>query len=162
MKIAHWLPRNSHPRNQLDYWNLLGACRGNEGQSLEDQHCDTHQGNSLLTKNPANPEHRVDAIVSYLTDGSVVSSDEAFDTELGQKNDDGDFEEGVLNLNLAFLRHNRTAVLDAFKTTLEKRRTLDRAQWTKLWHEWRGDPAAQLPAFAPVIAYWISKKLARP
>jgi uncharacterized protein (TIGR02646 family) len=162
MKIAHWLPQASHPHNQLDYWNLLGACRGNEGQSLENQHCDTHQGNALLSKNPANPTHHVDVIVSYLTDGSVVSSDRIFNTELGEKRPRGDFDEGVLNLNLAILRHNRIAALDAFKSTLQKRSHLNRIQWAKLLIDWRGDPPTQLEAFAPVVAYWIRKKLARP
>src|SRR5436309_2407036 len=51
MKIAHWRPRfleavaadggKTYPNlpNQLDYWNLLGACKGNEGQPPAKQHC---------------------------------------------------------------------------------------------------------------------------
>ena len=77
MKIAHWKPRKlnamdalgqeAYPNlsDQLSYWNMLGCCNGNEGQPPEKQHCDTHQGNLPLSRNPANADHRIEDFVSF-------------------------------------------------------------------------------------------------
>jgi uncharacterized protein (TIGR02646 family) len=43
MKIEHWHSQDKHPAEQLDYSNLLGACMGNEGKRVKDQHCDTRK-----------------------------------------------------------------------------------------------------------------------
>lgn len=173
MKIAHWKPRKlrltdahgveTYPilPDQLAYWNMLGCCNGGEGQPPDRQHCDTHQGNMPLSKNPANPAHRVEEIISFLTDGSIASSDNQFNRELGCRQAEGTFDRGVLNLNLAFLRNNRVGALDAFKATLIKRGHLTKAQVSKLLTEWNGDQPGELKAYAPVIAYWLKKRLAR-
>jgi uncharacterized protein (TIGR02646 family) len=173
MKIAHWKPRllegvtpdgdKTYPNlpNQLDYWNLLGACKGNEGQPPPKQHCDTHQGNSALTKNPADPAHQIEEIISFLTDGSIASSDAQFNQELGRKKGDEEFERGVLNLNLPFIRNNRKAALDGFKEGLKKRGSFTKAQIEKLVAEWRGDAEGELRPYAPVVAFWLRKRLAR-
>ena len=172
MKIAHWRPRLlreaapdgsiTYPNlpNQLDYWNLLGVCKGNKGQPPSKQHCDTHQRNSALTKNPANPEHQVEAIISFLSDGSITSSDAQFNRELGRKLPDGNFDRGVLNLNAPFLRNNRISVLNAFFVDgLKKRGHLGRAQIEALLSKWSGGAAEELSPYAPVIAFWLKKRL---
>lgn len=161
MKIAHWMPQAVQPQNQLVYWNLLGACLGNQRRPESDQHCDTHQGNDLLTKNPANPNHRIEEIISFPPDGSIASSDQAFHREIGQKNPDGTYAAGVLNLNLPFLRNNRKAALDAFQKGLNKRGTLTLAQLQRLHATWRGDQEGELLPYSPVIAYWLKKRLVR-
>lgn len=173
MKIAHWMPRKwavidengkaSFPylKDQLSYRNMLGCCNGNEGQPPEKQHCDTHQGNLPLSRNPANPAHRIEDIVSFLSDGSIVSSDAKFNEELGSRNTDGvTFSEGVLNLNLPFLRQNRKEALKGFTDALGKK-DLTSEQITKLLAQWRGDESGALKPYAPVIAYWLKKRLAR-
>lgn len=173
MKIAHWKPRKlkieganglaAYPNlpDQLAYWNMLGVCKGNEGQPPEKQHCDTHQGNLPLSKNPADPTHRIEDIVSFLNDGSIVSSDGQFNQELGCKRPDGTFDEGVLNLNLSRLQMNRKRELDGFKDYLEKRGRLTTAQVKKRLAEWRGDEAGELKPYAPTVAYWLKRRLAR-
>ena len=173
MKIAHWKPRklkvmdaNGEERfpnlpEQLSYANMLGCCNGNEGQPPEKQHCDTHQGNWPLSKNPANPAHRIEDIVSFLNDGSIVSSDAQLNAELGSQRADGTFEEGVLNLNLSFLWTNRKDALDGFKAGLQKRGRLTKEQITRLLGLWRGDQPGELKPYAPVVAYWLKKRLAR-
>jgi len=174
MKIAHWKPRllsvpapgggMTFPNliHQLDYWNLLGACEGNEGQPPAKQHCDTHQGSSPLSKNPANPDHQIEEIISFPVDGSITSSDVQFNWELGCKKPDGNFERGVLNLNLPFLRSNRKETLTAFFVEgLKKRGELTSAQIQALLFKWRGDAAGALKPYAPVVAYWLRKRLAR-
>jgi uncharacterized protein (TIGR02646 family) len=161
MKIAHWMPQDVQPDSQLAYWNLLGACLGNQSRPFSDQHCDTHQANDVLTRNPANPDHRIEEIISFPPDGSITSSDEAFDREIGQRNPDGTYAEGILNLNLPFLRNNRKAALDAFQKGLNKRGELGTVQLTRLLASWRGEVEGELPPYAPVIAYWLRKRLAR-
>lgn len=173
MKIAHWKPRKrkvtdadgneTFPNlpDQLSYWNMLGVCKGSEGHPPERQHCDTHQGNFSLSKNPANPAHRIEDIVSFLNDGSIASSDVQFNQELGRKQGDGTFAEGVLNLNLAFIRNNRVGALKSFTDGLIKRGGLRKAQVEKMLAEWRGEQPGILTSYAPVIAYWLKKRLAR-
>jgi hypothetical protein len=161
MKVAHWIPRDVEPQNQLAYWNLLGACLGNPKHPPRDQHCDTHQGNSRLTKNPANPDHRIEEIISFPPDGRIISSDEAFDRELGQLKPDGNYSEGVLNLNHPLLRNNRKAALDGFLQGLHQKGEFTRAQLEKWHEEWRGSREGELRAYAPVVAYWMRKRLAR-
>ncbi len=161
MKIAHWLPKTPNPQHQLDYWNLLGACLGNEGQPLKKQHCDTHQRNDRLSRNPANPDHRIEDFIQYLPDGEIRSHDPVLAQELGCKKADGEFEEGVLNLNLSFLRTNRKKSLIAFTKWLNKRGQLSRPIFGNLISRWRGDNPGELEVYAPVIVYWLRKRLAR-
>ena len=161
MKIAHWMPRKPFPQHQLDYWNLLGACLGNEGQRKYKQHCDTHQGNTRLSRNPANPDHRIEDFIQFLPDGTIASQDATLDQELGRRKADGEFEEGVLNLNLSFLRTNRKKALAAFTKGLAKRGHLSKPALGKLISRWRGDNPGELEAYAPVIVYWLRKRLAR-
>jgi len=152
MKIAHWHSRDLHPNEQLVYMNLLGACMGNEGQSPKRQHCDTRQGNRDISRNPANPAHQVERFVHFEADGRITSDDARFDTELND----------VLNLNVAILKNNRKATLEAFKATLSKRGDLPRATLERWLRDWNGESHAnELPPFCQVVVYWLRKRLAR-
>ena len=44
MKIEHWNPQSIAPNLSLDYQNMLGVCKGGEGNSKKFQHCDTKKG----------------------------------------------------------------------------------------------------------------------
>lgn len=103
MKIEHWHCRADHPNEELDYGNLLGACRGGEGQPSHLQHCDTRKGDDELQWNPADPTHHIETRISYQADGTIRSSDAGFDAQLNR----------ILNLNLPVLKNNRKAVLSA-------------------------------------------------
>lgn len=125
MRIEHWEALSEHPEEQLAYWNLMAACTGGEGRPKKLQYCDVHKGKLDLSRNPSNPLDRVNEIIHYRTDGEVRSTDAAFDAELGEdprlvKTDSG----RVLNLNLPFLKKNRTDALDAFTQGLKKRGSL--------------------------------------
>jgi uncharacterized protein (TIGR02646 family) len=153
MKIEHWHCQDNYPAEQLVYANLLGACLGNQGQSPERQHCDTRKANNDLSRNPANPAHQVGQFIHFEGDGTVTSNDPAFDTELNS----------VLNLNVSFLRNNRKAVLDAFKTTLIKRNNLARPTLERWLRDWNGEShAGELEPFCQVVVYWLRKRLSRP
>lgn len=161
MRIEHWKPLRRFPEHQLEYRNLMAACPGNEGQEgLE--HCDVRKGNKDLIKNPSNPEHRVEETIYYLTNGEVRSKDPEFDSELGENSQVVKLGyERVLNLNVPFLRQNRIGVLTGFTMGLAKRGTLDRTTLERLVRKWGGTEPGQLNAFAPVVVWWLTKRLNR-
>ena len=160
LKVEHWKAQAEakFPQHQLDYWNLLGACPGGEGQPEELQHCDSHKGNSDLSRNPADPVHSVEESISYLSDGTIQSSINPLDKELG-KNSKTD--RGVLNLNVKSLINRRKAALDGFKQTIEKRGNLKKPMLERLLQEWGGEQGVNLKPYAPVVAFWLRKRLSR-
>lgn len=160
MRIEHWRPLRRFPKNQLDYWNLMAACTGGTGQPGHLEHCDVRKGEDSLSRNPSDRHHRVDEIIRYLTDGEVRSTDIAFDAELGEdsrvvKSN----SERVLNLNLPLLKNNRVGALDAFKQGLQKRGALQETTLRNLLAKWSGEEPGQLDPYAPVVAYWLRKRL---
>lgn len=153
MKIEHWLPQKGKKGNetkQLSYKNLLGACKGNEGGPA--LHCDSSKGMRELSRNPANPEHRVEDLVHFNGDGKIQSPDPNFNTELNE----------VLNLNFKFLQSNRRDTLNAFTTAIVKR-DADRSTLEKWLRTWNGESeAGDLRPYCQVVVYWLRKRLARP
>lgn len=159
-----------YPEEQLNYRNLLGACKGGERPNSRDQHCDTekssqslsskgekvHQyhcdtkkGSQSLSFNPADPHFDIEATIKYLGDGEISSSNAEINRELG---------EAVLNLNLPMLKSNRKAVLDGFRLALKLKpgKKLDEA---KELAKWDGSQPKQLPEYAAVVACYLRKKL---
>lgn len=110
MKVEHWACQHAHPSQQLDYSNMLAACMGGERRGVktprEQLHCDTRKGGSDIRWNPSNPAHAIEAHVWYEPDGTIRSSDDVFDEQLGRR-----AGEGALNLNLVALRNSRAGVL---------------------------------------------------
>lgn len=152
MKIEHWHNQAEFRAEELDYSNLLGACLGGAGQSTELQHCDTKKGNSLLSKNPANPAHCVESLVRYEAGGRIVSDDAAFNSEL----------EHVLNFNAPFLKNNRKATLDGLHQALSKKGPLQRITIQRWLYDWNGESHTdELRPFCQVVVYWLRKRLAR-
>ena len=153
MKIEHWRPQGSHPELQLAYPNLLGVCKGNEGQALENQHCDTHKGNRLISYNPADTGHRIEDKVRHLGSGTIQGTETAFDTDL----------DGTLNLNLRRLQENRKGVIDAVRQVLADRPgTRTKTQIEKYLGLWQS-PAenGKRQPYAGVAIYWLKKRLNR-
>ncbi|MBX4916719.1 retron system putative HNH endonuclease [Rhizobium bangladeshense] len=146
MKIEHWQSQANYPQQQLVYGNLLGACLGGEGRSPLEQHCDTKKANRDLKWNPADTAHAIETRLKYLVDGTIVSSDEHFNTQLNN----------TLGLNFSYLKSSRKAVLDSI------------LQW------WRSTPnarqkvqqqinyrinAAEYQPFSPVAIWFLRQKL---
>jgi hypothetical protein len=151
MKIEHWHSQAEFPNERLDYWNLLGACMGNEGQPRSRQHCDTRKGESRLSRNPANPAHVIDTVIEFGLDGRISSNDSAFNVELND----------VLNLNVPFLKNNRKAVLDAFTDLLGKG-AVSVATFERHLRKWNGESDADaLQPFCQVVVYWLRRRLSR-
>jgi len=151
MKIAHWHSRDLHPDEQLAYQNLLGACMGNQGRSPSEQHCDTRQGNKDIKWNPANPEHRIEARIRYLANGTIESNDEEFDQQIND----------VLNLNASFIRTNRKNVLDGFQRAIG-RGPISRFRFERMLQDWNGEShAGSLEPYCQIAVFWLRKRLAR-
>jgi uncharacterized protein (TIGR02646 family) len=153
MKVEHWHSQAAHGAEQLDYSNLLGACRGNEGKPGKDQHCDTRKGDRDLSRNPANPLNHVEDLIRFSGDGEISSVDPVFEAELNE----------VLNLNLPFLKNNRKSTLTAFQNGLAKRGPLRRAALEKWLRDWNGESEdGELRPYCQVVVFWLRKRLARP
>jgi uncharacterized protein (TIGR02646 family) len=152
MKIEHWRCQHLFPGNQLDYDNLLGACLGGMDRPPKLQHCDTRKGDLPLSRNPANPAHRIEDLVHFLGDGRLESPD-------GQLNRD---IENVLNLNNLQLKSNRKAVLDGFLESLPKQGELGSERLRRWIGEWSGQGGpGELREYCQVVVYWLQKRLAR-
>jgi uncharacterized protein (TIGR02646 family) len=155
MKIEHWAPQGdpSASHLQLDWKNLLGACKGNEGARWQDQHCDTRKGNAHLTLNPTDPSCELH--VRYLGDGTIKSDDQAIDADLNH----------TLNLNHACLTNNRKAVLDALVAAM--RRKYSNKPWPEdaLKREITAlqqfNSEGKLEEYCQVKIYWLRKRLGR-
>lgn len=114
MKIEHLEAQDGTLRD-LEWPNLLGACRGGEGAPPNQQHCDTRKGSRSLTLHPLS--HHAER-VHYLLDGTVRAGDQSMQGDL----------DDVLNLNVARLVRARAAALTDLKRALELK--LGRAGWT--------------------------------
>jgi hypothetical protein len=155
MKIEHWRCQADHPREQLNYRNLLGACLGGEGQPGKMQHCDTRKGDKALMWNPAEPSHYIESRVQYESDGTIRGNAPEFDVQLND----------VLNLNLPWLMHRRKSLLDTILEwwRLEKDRLrgpVPRDRLIRMRDKCvAGD--GQLKPFSQVTVWWLDQRIAR-
>ncbi len=155
MKIEHWHAQTKggpFEHEQLDYRNLLGACKGGEGQPRESQHCDTYKREQELSRNPAYPAHWPGIDVEFSSRGEISAKLEPLNSELC----------AVLNLNLAELRNKRKGVLDGFKNANEKRGGFSRDQLERWLREWNGEVGVDdLKPYCQIVVHWLRKRLAR-
>lgn len=153
MKIEHWRSQENHSDQQLNYQNLLGSCKGGEGQPLALQHCDSRKGEADLQWNPANPGHHIETRITYSLDGTIHANDPLFDAELNN----------VLNLNLAFIKNQRksvlTATLDWWKYEKRKlRRRLPGVSIERKIEQW-DRPVGDLQPYCQIVIWWLRQNL---
>lgn len=150
MKIEHFKSQKEYPELQLKYWNLLGSCKGNEGQNLKDQHCDSFKLSKKLTFYPPDSSSAIEDLIYYRNDGTIGSTNIQLNVEI----------EEVLNLNVKILKLRRKAALDGFKEGLKKykggipKATLSR--WLKYRHGTSNNDTLQ--PYCMMIVYWLKKK----
>lgn len=149
MKIEHWQCQADHPGRQLDFRNLHGACLGGHSQPEREQHCDTRKGNNGLCFSVCDSAHPIERQIRFLGDGKISADDVAIDECIN----------AVLNLNLPRLVSNRKAVLSAFQQRLRDVRRFDPVRELR---KWDGRAAGELPEFAQVVVYWLTKRQSRP
>jgi uncharacterized protein (TIGR02646 family) len=147
-KIAHVLTQHEHPQEQLNYGNLVLACKGGEDKPPKDQHCDTRQRSRSLSINPAKPNSGIERLISYGSDGRITSKEEAVQAEL----------DDILNLNLAYLKDGRKAILDKFQMSFPRGPVSQRWLQQAL-ARWSGQDGADLQPYCGVVMYYLRKKL---
>jgi len=149
MNVEHWHCQSKYPQEQLVYRNLLGVCKGGEGQPPNYQHCDRRKGDLDLQWNPANPAHRIEMRIRYELDGTIRSNDQAFDQQL----------KDVLNLNLPWFKNGRKGVLVGilywWRTTHPSIKQIEREL-----HR-RTSSRGELQPYCQVAIWWLRTKLTR-
>lgn len=154
MKIEHWHSQspNKYPEEQLNYKNLLAACRGGqkygEKTQKEKLHCDTLKGDDEICFCLSDTAHPIEQHIQFLGDGRIKSGDANIERDINI----------VLNLNLSHLVENRKGALKGFQDRLTMGKKLDVA---KELPKWDGSQAGDLPEYAQVIVYWLRKKQTR-
>ncbi len=156
MKIAHWEPQARNRARDMDWTNLMAACPGGDGDREAIKHCDTAQGDTPITLNPADRAQRCERLVGYSVDGRVWSKNPEIEKDLDK----------TLNLNNPVLIKQRRAVWDAFVTRMNKMQHVD-GQWPpealeQELEEWlRRDKQGQMREFCQVVIHHLEKKIKR-
>jgi uncharacterized protein (TIGR02646 family) len=151
MKIEHWHSQSAYTLEALEYRNLLGACTGNEGEPPRLQHCDTSKGDQDISRNPANPAHRIEDFIRYdLASGEVSSQDPQFDVELNQ----------VLHLNIQVLRNRRLAAIEVVIQSMPKQGNWSETIIRKEIALWSGQShSGDLNPYCQVVVEFLTRKL---
>jgi uncharacterized protein (TIGR02646 family) len=147
MKIEHLRAQTTHEGLQLDWPNLLGACKGAEGSPVAEQHCDTHKGDRPIRIDPTKPQ--AERVMKYLATGRAEAAP-PFDTDV----------EETLNLNAAVLVNNRRKTVDLVLHLL--RREHGGAAWTSAQVEdaiahWTTARAGEFKEYCQVAVYWLRR-----
>lgn len=149
MKVEHFQCQNIYKDLQLDYSNLLGCCKGNEGESISNQTCDTKKGNRSLSYSPASSSVDIDSKIHYKKSGTIFSCDKVFDKELN----------AVLNLNSTRLKANRKSALEGIQTILDKNRgKRTKADIDRLLRAWQDPQHGKYKEYYGCIVYYLNKK----
>ncbi len=157
MKIEHHVPQHGEfgdPTRDLEWPNLLGACRGERpnpsGRGPASLHCDSAKGEKTLSIDPTNAAHM--ATIDYTNDGRVRSTNSSFDDELNE----------VLNLNLDALRDDRSRALGELQKQLRGRygaRSWPKEKLEKLRDLTRDPPDRTLRPFAGFLCWWLERAI---
>lgn len=122
MKVEHHVAQSADPARALDWDNLLGVCKGNEGKPRAQQTCDTRRGNRPLPLDPK--DEAIERQVAYeRSSGRIVAVD---------PDQQGVFDD-VLGLNVHHVVQARAAVLEAFFERM--RRAKPQGTWTQADYE---------------------------
>ncbi|MDO4777882.1 MAG: hypothetical protein Q4A06_10615 [Cardiobacteriaceae bacterium] len=147
MKIEHWQCQSDYPERQLDFSNMHGVCRGNEGKSIENQHCDTRKGNKELCFSLCDSNHPIERKIRFSSSGEMTSDDEEVNKSINE----------VLNLNLGTLKENRKRALTGFLQGLGQ----GKIDCEKELSKWDGSLGAELPPFSQIVVHYLLKRLKR-
>ena len=123
MKIEHYKPQSVMPVEELNYFNMLAVCKGNEGNEFDALTCDSHKGNECINVNPLD-NISIDKI-TYKDDGTIYSKDSFIDSDLNNTLN--------LNCNAANLKINRRNILRLAKEQMYKSK--QKGEWSKTYLE---------------------------
>ncbi|OQY28020.1 MAG: TIGR02646 family protein [Candidatus Cloacimonetes bacterium 4572_55] len=150
-KIEHWKPQKKYPDLQLDYKNLLAACKGNEGNEGKKQHCDTKKSDKEITINPTHEKCELN--IKYRGDGEIFSDDLVIDNELND----------ILNLNMQTLRDNREAVIEIVRENITKIKGNDSAwpsnEIKKIIQKYKKKDDGKFKPYCQAVIYLLEKRI---
>nr|WP_319397976.1 retron system putative HNH endonuclease [uncultured Carboxylicivirga sp.] len=116
MGIEHIKCRKNHPDLQLDYKNMLGVCKGGEGNPKQNAHCDKSKDvgdyhYEIKKLNPLNTN--IETLIKFLDNGKIIST-----------HDDADVEADIraLNLNEYYTQINRESIITKLKEDYKRAR----------------------------------------
>lgn len=149
MKIEHWKSQSNYPQLQLIYNNLMGVCRGNEGQPKKLQHCDTSKADYQITINPTHIN--CEQLTRFSISGEIISDNEDIQKDLNI----------VLKLNTQILVKNRQFVLDEALRDFYQR--YPKGTWTKAIiqreiNKWINPPYRE---YCQIVIFYLRKKLSK-
>ncbi len=153
--IEHYKAQANEEDKGMNYLNMLGVCKGNEGNPIHLMHCDKSRGNKLLFINPMNPN--CEAFIKYDTDGSMYSEDDRVEKDINE----------VLNLNNQRLSNWRKMVMDKVVNEMSKKykkkegQTYSRSDLNNEIKYWKNRYENKFHPFCQVAIYYLNKKLAR-
>lgn len=157
MKIEHYQCQDDFQNLQLTYYNLLGACMGNEGKPKKLQTCDTKKGNLPLTINPVSSSPNCEILFKYAADGEISSI--ANDVEINRQIND------VLNLNMQTLKDNRKQIYLEVQRKVEAEsrqhitKSLKIKYFTQERNKWLNKIDRKHKEFCMVAVYYLTKKI---
>lgn len=153
MKIEHFLSQTANPDKELDYTNMLAACKGNEGFPLELQHCDTAKGENKISIDPRN--RQMMSQIKFDKEGRVFSTNEQHNVDIDK----------TLHLNLDFLKQARAAIRKGIEQKVKQKYRNARPNKSfiqELLKHWQSfDKNGMLAPYCQVAIYVLEKELKR-
>jgi len=154
MKVEHFLCQTENDKEQLNYKNLLGCCKGGEGNKPRNQTCDTRKGSKSILFSPANQAYNIESKIKYsTTSGKISSSDTIFNRQIND----------VLNLNFSRLITNRIKALEGVENFLNKKAgRRNKAEIQKVIETYKSKNANdKFKEYNAYILHYLNIKLAR-
>ena len=159
MKNEHWASQTDHDDETVDWDNLMGSCKGGDGERGAIRHCDTSRGHTRLKVNPLDQAQRCERLIQYRADGEISSRDPEINKDLGE----------TLNLNNERLKPMRGSVYDTLFHRLKIKANEFGIRATDRWPRdivepelaaWkRRDKAGQYREYCQIAIYVLEKKL---
>lgn len=150
MKIEHYKSQSSNPAESLDYQNMLGVCKGNEGCPKDKQTCDTHKADTPITISPLIPGHM--SQIKYTSAGYISS-------RVHKHQQDIDY---ILNLNSDQLKTNRKTALDVLKDFIKKKykeKKITKSQLINLYQSYSNQ--TEYREYVGILLWYICKKISQ-
>ncbi len=152
-KVAHWHPRrgpDGDPSLQLLWSNLLGCCPG--GELGPPRHCDTAQGDVVLTLHPVLGGPAPEVALRYEADGRLYSDDPRIQRDIDL----------TLNLNCEKLRTRRAAAAQGAFEGLNRKRHWGLSELRDARRRWADrDRDGMLKPFSPFAVARIDRRIAQ-
>lgn len=150
-RIEHVLSRSKHSDKKLSYNNMVICCPGHIGS---EEHCDRKKGEDDISFSPLDANFI--STLSYLTDGTIKSSDSQFDKEINE----------VLNLNTPLLKANRRESWNVVKKqmlSIRGDKQWDKATIMQMIKKYssmhRKDGRLEYIPYCGIVTFYLQKKL---